>query len=140
MIERIDISKLESVLSPDFEGYYWLSNEDTPNEFTDAEKFISDLKQAVPFIIEANLFKEKDQKSISINIKNIDGEAIITQIDLDQMSGEDYHSEDLAFKSIKGFRDIKVKQVWKSTPDPPLLEDMEAMRPLITVFTGFKNA
>jgi CRISPR type III-associated protein (TIGR04423 family) len=137
MIERINISKLKSILSNKFEGYYWLSNADAPEDFSDPEQLLSALQQSVPFVIEAKLFSEKDQQSISI--KNVDGEAIVTQIDLKQIKGDAYHVQDLAFKSIKGFRDIKVRQVWRSAPDE-LVEGMDVMRPLITVFAGFKNA
>ena len=59
-----------------FEGYCWYSNASKPIVFND-EILTKDLFTLLPFIVEGNLYSE--EKGISINIKNIDGDYLITQ-------------------------------------------------------------
>lgn len=139
MITRISKEVLKSLLEKySFEGYYWLSNEDRPvNLKGHLDDFKKSLDPIVPFIVEANLFNEKEQ--ISISLKHIEGKYIITRVDLKQPKENIQLSEEDSFKTIDGFNDIKVVNLWQAEEDE-LLEGMEVMTPLMTVFTGFKNS
>ena len=77
IMKKIEIQQIPFHLT--FEGYYWYSNASKPCVLDD-ETISASIFTQLPFIIEGNLYNKENQ--ISINIKNIDGQYLITQADL----------------------------------------------------------
>ncbi len=137
MITKISKKELKKLVKDRFEGYYWLSNEDQPILLKGhLDDFKSSLDALVPFIVEANLFDDKEK--LSISLKHVEGDYHITKVNLKKIGKDFQLSQEESFKSIEGFKDIKVVHLWKAEEDE-LLEGMSVMMPLMTVFTGFKN-
>ncbi len=116
-----------------YEGYIWMSNSNKPdvinNSVLDKNKF----EQGNPFVIEGQLYNEKDRKSISI--KYIDGRYLIqcydiTDTDLKEKSYKQYISNRIDRKKLK------FVQRWIPKADV-LCEGMKALQPAELVFIGF---
>ena len=113
-----------------FEGYCWYSNASKPRVFNN-EILTKDLFTLLPFIVEGNLYSE--EKGISINIKNIDGDYLITQAQIKTLEPKEY----LAHR-LDGVGKIKLVHHWEEAPDD-LLEGMTTLVPVWMAFKGFVN-
>lgn len=137
MIKSIDKKELEKIINEKFEGYFWLSNEDEPaNLDGHLKEFKDSLQQEIPFVIEANFYNKTD--NISISLRHVEGRYLITQIDLNKKGEGIKASDGLHFKAIKGFEEVKIINLWQAEPDD-MLEGMEVMQPILSIFAGFKN-
>ena len=132
-MERIDIRQIPFDLS--YQGYYWYSNETAPTVISN-DKISEDIFTALPFVIEGNFYNES--KQISINIKNIDGNYLVTKIDFTTVNQTNITEKDyLLHKTLDGFSKIKLVNYWQESPPDDLLEGMTTLIPVWIAFKGF---
>lgn len=123
-----------------YEGYVWYSGQRKPelvNGLFD-KSYFDPLARNVPdslFIVEGNLYARDLKRSISI--RNVDGQCLIHQADLsniskDQLKDQPYFSHRLP----EGYSKIKMVQYWAEVEDE-LLNGMETLVPAWTAFAGF---
>lgn len=131
-----------------YEGYLWLSDEDTPiliptkREGYNLEKDGLDLpSDQNPFVIEGLLFDASNSKSIKI--KYIDGGYLVKEYSLEPQTPSDV--QDVTYQSHRmGGRKLKFLQYWEenndeSCDDPQDERGMKTLRPGKLVFVGFDN-
>lgn len=133
-MKRIEISQIPFDLT--FEGYYWYSNERKPTILID--KAISKaIFTKLPFIVEGNFYNE--EKGISINIKNIDGQYFITQANLRDLNQANISELDGGYlpHRLAGIKKIKLVHYWAESEPDDLLEGMTTLIPVWIAFKGF---
>lgn len=123
-------------------GYIWMSDSKESKEYhnpaaIDLLEKMTDVSN--PFIVEGQLYYEKENKSYSI--KYVDGEHIVNEYDLGNKPKE-LIVDDL--RQIKKFIPNRLKaskivfiQYWKPEKDA-LCDDMETLVPGPLVFVGFE--
>ena len=116
-----------------FEGYCWYSNASKPRVFNN-EILTKELFTSLPFIVEGNLYSE--ETGISINIKNIDGDYLITQA---QIKDLDLESKEYLAHRLEGVGKIKLVHHWEEEEPDDLLEGMTTLVPVWMAFKGFVN-
>lgn len=131
-MKRINIDDIDFTL--DYEGYYWLSNEQKPHI---VNKISKDIFTDLPFVIEGNFYHKDEDKEISISVKNIDGQYQIHRADLkgihdDQKTEQAYLAHDL-----EGIKQLKIVQVWEESERDELLARMTTLIPKWQAFAGF---
>ncbi len=142
MIEEMSIINkisIDEIPDESFEGYYWLSDASHPEEVKDGKALkdiLLEIKDALPFIVEANLYNADEQKGISI--RHVNGEYFISLIDLSSLDASQYSIVEKSFKSILGPGDFKMLEIWKTENDP-LMEDVSVNKPYLSVFAGFEK-
>lgn len=122
---KIEINNIPDL---NYEGYLWYSDEPKP-EFVKGKLDKTKLTK-LPFVIEGNLWAETEK--VSINIKNIDSEYVVTKFDIpSKFSSNEYLAHDL-----EGVDKYKMYQHWEeSTEDLPI--GMSSLQPAWAAFTGF---
>jgi CRISPR type III-associated protein (TIGR04423 family) len=134
-MKKIQLSEID--FSTPYSGYYWYSNNHEPIVFEE-ETLSPEAFTKLPFIVEGYLFSKKDG-GVCINIKNIQGEYYLFQVNLkeiDKTNLEKYTflaSSDFSKYDIKKFRAI---QYWSPEQDD-LCEGMEVLKPTWIAFEGF---
>ena len=134
-----------------YQGYIWLSDASKPivlnnekiekvlvdNEEIDLTPFFEN--NINPFIIEGQLFDEKNKRSFSI--KNVDGEMIVVEYDESDLKVDrDSKSYEFVPNSRMGLGDRKLKflQKWEVEPNADC-ENMDVLVPAGLVFLGFTD-
>ena len=136
---RSKLNSLEEIPQDlNYEGYLWMSNDDTPIEdlFTIREK-LND-KNLNPYIVEGLLFCKATNTSIMIRHT---GKYNISKFDLEKIEvGYELTAEKSYFSNKKLSRGSKIKfrQLWKNENDENCA-CMEVLTLKATVFTGFEN-
>jgi CRISPR type III-associated protein (TIGR04423 family) len=134
-------SELSNIPSGDYEGYYWVSDNDKPERITgirDLEKLKS--HSVNPFIMEALLFDRSANRSIHIQHA---GRYLITEFDWERFD-EELMVSDMTDKitvlpqKIGGVSGLEFIRVWKKESDP-LCDGKEVLKMQAIVFCGFKN-
>ena len=135
-MKKITIEQISFGLT--YEGYYWLSDAKKPIVLNN--KTVSkDIFAQLPFIIEGNFYSDADG-GVSINIKNIDGQYLITQVSFKDLITEnlsdvqEYLPHDLENQGIKK---IKLVQYWHESEADDLLAGMKTLIPAWLAFKGF---
>src|SRR5690625_3500456 len=132
-MEKINIEDINFDL--EYIGYLWYSNAPTPKKIT---KIKQENFSELPFIIEGNLYDEKE--GISIAIKNIDGEYFITRAFVNNLSKDQVtHQEFVVSNKLEGIKKIKMLQYWEETEEDELLKGMKTLIPGWKAFIGFKK-
>ena len=116
-----------------FEGYYWYSNASKPVVW-DNKPITKDIFTALPFIVEGNLYNEST--GISINIKNIDGEYLVTQANLNDVNQENLRERNYLAHRL-GNTKIKLVHYWEESEPDELLANMTTLIPVWMAFKGF---
>lgn len=129
-------SKIEiENISPDheYDGYYWMSDKRKPevvrNEKIDKEKFDS-----LPFVVEANFYCAKENKSLQI--KNIDGEYHVAEIDFKNLPEDKYDEHVYIAHDLDGIGKYKMYEAWDEEPDENT-EGFAVLVPTWSAFAGF---
>jgi CRISPR type III-associated protein (TIGR04423 family) len=117
-----------------FEGYYWYSNASKP-VVLDNQRLSEALFTQLPFIIEGNLYNE--EKGMSINIKNIDGQYLITQAYLGGLNPAHISEQNYLAHDLKGIKAIKLVHYWQESAADDLLDGMTTLIPVWMAFKGF---
>jgi CRISPR type III-associated protein (TIGR04423 family) len=125
IIKRTDIPALS------YEGYLWYS--DNKNPLVIKDDFKDDLLSELPFVLEGNLWAEKEK--LSISIKHINGDYIISSFSLDTIDDLDNKSKKF-LSSIPDFTQYKIYQHWESVANENC-ENMLVAKPLWFAFVGF---
>ncbi len=131
-----------------YEGYLWLSDEDSPilipstkEEFDLEKKGFDRPFDQNPFVIEGLLFDAS--KKISISIKYVDGNYILKKYKVDNPIPSDVQEVSYQSHRMNG-RKLKFLQYWKEErdefcDDPQDERGMKTLRPGELVFVGFDN-
>ena len=127
---KINIKQIPDL---DYEGYLWYSNQSKPKIINSKNPFKKSLLTQLPFVIEGNLWAEKEK--ISLNFKNIDGEYQIFKYDLNKLNIEE-NSQTYIAHNLVGIQEFTLYQHWKEKKDP-LCENMKTLVPSWSAFTGF---
>ncbi|MGB1216703.1 MAG: TIGR04423 family type III CRISPR-associated protein [Saprospiraceae bacterium] len=120
-----------------FDGYLWYSDKSKPQRIYGKENLDLDILPELPFIIEGNLYDAT--KRISISIKNVDGEYIVSKHEIkeDELEKKEniqtYIAHDLG--DIKTF---KMLEIWEEGEPDSDLEEMTSLVPTRSHFIGFK--
>ena len=131
-MKKIDIEQIPFKL--EFEGYYWYSNASEP-EVLDNKPIPKEIfEKQLPFIVEGNFYNELT--GISINIKNIDGEYLITQVNLNDLIQKNL-TERTYLAHRLGDTKIKLVHYWEESAPDELLADMTTLIPVWMAFKGF---
>jgi CRISPR type III-associated protein (TIGR04423 family) len=138
-------------LTASYQGYIWLSDASKPIVLNNEkiEKVLVDNKEIDltpffenninPFIIEGQLFDEKNKRSFSI--KNVDGEMIVVEYDESDLKVDrDSKSYEFVPNSRMGLGDRKLKflQKWEAEQNADC-ENMNVLVPAGLVFLGFTD-
>ena len=131
------INKLSEIPNLVFLGYIWMSDKSEPTILNNETHDFSNVDEN-PFIIEANLFAEKE--NISVNIKHIDGKYYISIIELNDLpeNAEITEKVYLANPALSKTKKLVFKECWQEVEDE-LCENMKVLKPTWTAFTGFTN-
>ncbi|MCH7402135.1 TIGR04423 family type III CRISPR-associated protein [Belliella kenyensis] len=121
-----------------YSGYLWYSDESKPKIFN-SDILQSSMLTTLPFILEGYLYCP-DEGGVCINIKNIDGEYHIHQVNLSDT--DQNQLERFSFLASAPFENIGIKkfkaiQYWKAEKDE-LCDGMEVLKPSWIVFEGFE--
>lgn len=119
-------------------GYLWYSDESKPRIFN-PEFLEKSMFTQLPFILEGYLYSA-DEGGVCINIKNIEGEYHIHQINLQEV--DQNCLERYSFLTTSAFRDLGIKkfkaiQFWSAEKDE-FCEGMEVLQPAWIAFEGFE--
>ena len=122
-----------------YQGYYWMSDETQPHIIENGS-LPEQIKLAAgsnPFVIEAQLFCNKNNTSYSI--KYIDGKYIIRKFDLNELANISH--DELAFNSHRmDGKILKFHRYWHEADDSDnLLCGMKTLEPKELVFIGFEK-
>jgi CRISPR type III-associated protein (TIGR04423 family) len=148
-MNQIKINEID--LTASYQGYIWLSDASKPivlnnekiekvlvdNEEIDLTPFFEN--NINPFIIEGQLFDEKNKRSFSI--KNVDGEMIVVEYDESDLKVDrDSKSYEFVPNSRMGLGDRKLKflQKWEVELNADR-ENMDVLVPAGLVFLGFTD-
>ena len=140
-MNQIKINEID--LTASYQGYIWLSDASKPimldnGKLKDTDKkYFSEGQN--PFIIEGQLFDEKNKRSFSI--KNVDGEMIVVEYDESDLKVDrDSKSYEFVPNSRMGLGDRKLKflQKWEVEPNADC-ENMDVLVPAGLVFLGFTD-
>lgn len=112
-------------------GYFWLSDENAPRKYS-AEEFNQAAKSINPFIIEANLWDNDRQVSVSVRHT---GRYHVHAYDLSQYDATD---DEQTFISVKNIQPLKFKALWREEADAFTL-GMPVLKFVANVFVGFKS-
>ena len=121
-----------------YSGYLWYSDESKPRIFN-PDILQSSMFSTLPFILEGYLFSS-EEGGACINIKNIDGEYHIHQVNLKNV--DQNQLERFSFLASAPFENIGIKkfkaiQYWKAEKDE-FCEGMEVLQPSWIAFEGFE--
>ena len=129
-----NIEKLIELGNNTYTGYYWLSDQEKPvkilNQKVDFESF-----NLIPFIIEALLIDEINNKSIHIIH---DGNYRIYEYDLSLISNFETTSYEVIPFRFNGVERLKFLKVWMPERDENC-ENFETLKLKAIVFNGFKK-
>lgn len=121
-----------------YEGYLWMSDQTEPETDLLHTKLegITDLSN--PFIVEGQLYSEKEQKSYSI--KYTDGKHIVIEYNLKTTLGDNTKVTEKKYiaNRIDGVSKLKFRQYWEPKTDE-LCEGMNVLIPTAFVFVGFES-
>lgn len=133
------LNSLKDIPTIKYVGYIWMSNDNKPiiiNNSTDTQISLEEN----PFIVEGYLYSEEEEKSISI--KNIDGEILISQVNIqdvnEKIDGVMQHMYRANNKLKSMGRYLKFFEYWHPEKDKQCL-DMEVLKPNWIAFAGFTN-
>jgi CRISPR type III-associated protein (TIGR04423 family) len=121
-----------------FDGYFWVSNDKKPKTMR-AERVDMTLFQKLPFVVEGNLWSE--ERSLSIQIRNVDGEYLINQFDLSNSDPDQdklLDEKEYLAHDLDGVGKFRVVEAWKEHRDE-MLAGMVTLVPAWTAFKGFVN-
>jgi CRISPR type III-associated protein (TIGR04423 family) len=135
-MNQIKINEID--LTASYQGYIWLSDASKPivldnGKLKDTDKkYFSEGQN--PFIIEGQLFDEKNKRSFSI--KNVEGRMIVVKYEGDT----DEEPQKFVPNSRMGLGDRKLKflQKWEAEPNADC-ENMDVLVPAGLVFLGFTD-
>lgn len=124
-----------------YQGYLWMSNVQSPKEFHNET-----IRQKLgnwpdnltnPFIIEGNLYNDKDK--LSYKIQFTDGEYIVNCFDLNNMPKDSESAKEVEYlpNRMDGIGKLTFKEFWIPEPDEEC-GGMPVLKPGPTVFVGFK--
>ncbi len=118
-----------------FEGYLWLSNASKPEVYLRDRNIVLP-SGTNPFIAEGNLFDETNQKSWSIRF--MDGLYIVNCFNLEELKDKTSSLKEYLPNRFPGkIRRLCFREFWMPVPDD-LCENMEVLKPSMSVFVGFK--
>lgn len=119
-----------------YQGYLWISDKDWPEVFQDKSLPAWPDETTNPFIVEGNLYDEKNK--LSYLIRFIDGVYHVYRFDLMQMSEKEFISKSyLPNRFPTNIHKLCFREYWEPEQDK-FCEKMEVLKPTITAFTGFK--
>ena len=136
-----------------YTGYLWMSDSDKPSVLNDSKLESLILNSSTyetityneindssnPFIIEGQLFCEKEKQSYSI--KYVDGKHIVVVYDLNHIPDNWAKFEDQDIKKFIPNRMTASKMVFHQYWEPKkdeFCQDMEVLQPAAFVFVGFE--
>ena len=120
-----------------YEGYLWMSDQPGPKIYQDKTLPEWPEESTNPFIVEGNLYDEKNKRSYLIRF--IDGAYYAYKFELKLLSEWEYiQKEYLPNRFPKHIHKLCFREYWEPKPDE-FCEGMEVLKPTITAFTGFKN-
>ena len=126
------IEKLADIPSGNYQGYYWLSDAETPEKVNG--KFDSNQIKINPFIIEGMLWDNDKKKSVMISHT---GRYQIFEYNFNEIEGEMVEKEYMAHR-IEGENKVCFKQLWQAEEDANC-EGMKVLKMKAQIFVGFKN-
>lgn len=129
-MNKIDINEIPDL---NYEGYLWYSDKSKPEIINSEKPFEKSMLKVLPFVIESNLWAEKEK--ISISIKNIDGEYQIFKYHLNDVNIKT-NSQTYLAHDLGEVIEFTLFQHWTEEEDP-LCEGMKTLVPSWTAFTGF---
>lgn len=117
----------------EFDGYLWFSDQQKPTMLMN-QRLNMALFKKLPFIIEGNLWSKERQ--LSVNIRNFDGQYLITSFDLSN-SSEDILLEEKNYiaHDLEGVTKFQVIEAWEEKED----EALAGMKTLVPSWTAFKG-
>lgn len=129
-----NIEQLTELSNNTYTGYYWLSDQETPVKILN-QKVAFETYNLIPFIIEALLIDEVNNKSIHITH---DGNYRIYEYDLSLISNFETTSYEVIPFRLNGVERLKFLKVWAPERDENC-ENFETLKLKAIVFNGFKN-
>lgn len=127
--------KINEIKSRKYQGYIWLSDQEKPNVLhNESYDFSIHSETDNPFIVEALLYADDEQ--ISVSVKHT-GKYHIHEIDLKKYSDENLVEVKYLPHRLNGFSKVNFKQLWLPEEDKNC-QGMEVFKMKALVFTGFE--
>lgn len=145
-MKTITYNTITEIPKRKYQGYIWFSDKTTPKVLLGKEEFdFSSIDTQNPFIVEALLYCENENKSIML--KHSD-KYIIKEFDLNELTKDaEVVEKEYLPHQLKDVAKLKFKQFWETKPflingeekneDETENEYMETLQLKATVFTGF---
>jgi CRISPR type III-associated protein (TIGR04423 family) len=127
------ITKLADIPTGNYQGYYWLSDREHPQLLQNSAELAA-FAETNPFIIEAMLWDEQQQRSIMITHT---GTQQIFEYNLATIAGRLEKKEYQAHR-IPGYSTICFDQLWQAEPDDNC-NGMQVLKLKAHIFTGLKK-
>ena len=129
------IDKIEDLPDSKYDGYIWMSDEQTPRKIESKSEIPTVVKN--PFIVEG--FLKNEEGTISICLAAMNGELKIYQFDLQQIAAlpDDQKTESSYLTHRYDEAKIKFVTIWFPEKDK-LCENMEVLQPQMRIFNGFE--
>ncbi|MDE5877736.1 MAG: TIGR04423 family type III CRISPR-associated protein [Muribaculaceae bacterium] len=131
--------KINNIPAGSYEGYYWLSDADKPEVINGSFDGLKLEPDENPFVIEAQLFDRKNNKSFSV--KYTDGRYYAYCYDLNDIDAnnkEDMKVQKYCSNQMCNHQWLYFRQYWRAESDE-LCEGMDVLQPAEMVFVGFKT-
>ena len=127
------MNNLSEIKNRKYSGYIWMSDAKEPKVLHNEEFDFSSIG-VNPFIIEALLYSESENTSLTIQHT---GKYHINEIDLNKYSKDDLVDVEYLPHRLKDVGKVQFKQLWVPEEDKNC-NDMPVLKMKALVFTGFK--
>lgn len=119
-----------------YQGYLWYSDAKEP-EVIDNVPFTPDMLTPMPFVVEGNLYSK--DAGISIQIRNVDGDYHIAQIDLSNLEIGTFNKQTYIGHRTSDFPKYAMIEAWEKVQDEQL-DGLTTLEPIWSAFYGFQKS
>ena len=132
-METIKIKLTDIPVGKPLTGYLWVSDQPYPKKFIEEPINILPADNENPFIVEGNLYDDRQQ--LSYSIQYIDGEYLVFRFNMNDPD-DIFTAEQYIPHHLDGVDKICFMQYWTAEKDK-FCEEMEVLKPTVHVFVGF---
>lgn len=127
---------MNNIPASKYEGYVWMSDATVPKVYLGEECDPLPSAKENPFVIEAQLYDPASR--ISYGIKHVDGEYIVTEVNLSEeaLKGCVYEEKTFLPHRMEGISALRFYQLWREEEDE-LCDNMKVLQPKELAFAGF---
>lgn len=133
---------MNNIPASKYEGYIWMSDATAPEVLHEPKDFLGKEYGPLPsttenpFVIEAQLYDPASH--MSYGVKHVDGEYIVTEVDLSKeaLKGCVYEEKTFLPHRMEGISALRFYQFWREEDDE-FCDNMKVLQPKELAFAGF---